>query len=88
MISETRAMTMAPEADAGVVWYGYPPLEYVDASAIKAPLMAHYATDDAAFPIAAVDTLVTAGDSPHAAEHAAELAATGLSIVRADRLER
>lgn len=39
-------------------------------------------------PLAAVDTLVTAGDSPHAAEHAAELAATGLSIVRADRLER
>ena len=51
------AMVHVPEADAGVVWYGYPPLEYVDASAIKAPLMAHYATDDAAFPIAAVDTL-------------------------------
>ena len=46
-----------PEADAGVVWYGYPPLEYVDASKIKAPLLAHWATDDAAFPIAKVDEL-------------------------------
>lgn len=51
------AMVHVPEADAGVVWYGYPPLEYVDASAIKAPLMAHYATEDVPFPIANVDTL-------------------------------
>ena len=34
-------------------------------------------------PLAAVDTLVTAGDSPHLAD----LATAGLSIVRADRLE-
>src|SRR5262249_23181013 len=33
-----------PEADAGVIWYGYPPLEYVDASKIKAPLLGHFAT--------------------------------------------
>lgn len=46
-----------PEADAAVIWYGYPPLEYVDASKIRAPLMGHWATDDAAFPIATVDTL-------------------------------
>jgi len=46
-----------PEADAAVVWYGYPPLEYVDTSKIKAPLLAHWATDDAAFPIAKVDEL-------------------------------
>jgi len=46
-----------PEADAGVCWYGYPPLEYVDAAKIKASLMAHWATDDAAFPIAKVDEL-------------------------------
>ncbi|MDX1376341.1 MAG: dienelactone hydrolase family protein [Burkholderiales bacterium] len=51
------AAVNVPEADAGVVWYGYPPLEYVDASKIKAPLLAHWATDDAAFPIAKVDTL-------------------------------
>ena len=46
-----------PEADAGVIWYGYPPLEYVDASRIKAPLMGHWATADEAFPIAKVDEL-------------------------------
>ena len=46
-----------PEMDAGVIWYGYPPLEYVDASKIKAPLMGHWATQDAAFPIAKVDEL-------------------------------
>ena len=51
------AATMAPEMDAGVVWYGYPPLEYVDASKIKAPLLAHWATQDAAFAIAGVDAL-------------------------------
>ena len=45
------------QADACVVWYGYPPLEYVDASRIKAPVMAHWATEDEAFPIAGVDEL-------------------------------
>jgi carboxymethylenebutenolidase len=48
---------LAPEADAAVVWYGYPPLEYVNASKIKMPLMAHWATQDAAFAIAGVDAL-------------------------------
>ena len=28
-----------PEADAGVVWYGCPPLEYIDATTIKVPLL-------------------------------------------------
>lgn len=46
-----------PEADAGVVWYGYPPLEYIDASQIKAPILAHWAEQDAAFAIAGVDAL-------------------------------
>lgn len=45
------------EADAGVVWYGYPPLEFIDASKIKAPLMAHWAEQDAAFAISGVDAL-------------------------------
>ena len=49
--------TMVPEMDAGVVWYGLPPLEYVDASKIKAPLLAHWATQDGAFPIESVDAL-------------------------------
>jgi len=46
-----------PEADAAVIWYGYPPLEYVDASKIGAPLLGHWAIHDAAFPIAGVDAL-------------------------------
>ena len=46
-----------PEGDAFVPWYGFPPLEYVDASKIKAPLMGHWATDDQAFPIGKVDEL-------------------------------
>jgi len=46
-----------PEVDAVVTWYGFPPLEYVDATKIKAPLMGHFATEDAFFPIAMVDTL-------------------------------
>lgn len=51
------SLTMVPEADAGVVWYGLPPLEFVDASKIKAPMLAHWATQDVPFPIATVDAL-------------------------------
>jgi carboxymethylenebutenolidase len=46
-----------PEADAGVIWYGYPPLEYVDASKIRMPLLGHWATQDQAFAIGGVDAL-------------------------------
>src|SRR6185437_15477776 len=46
-----------PEADAAVIWYGYPPLEYVDASKIKAPLLGHWATEDEFFKISGVDAL-------------------------------
>jgi len=46
-----------PEADAGVIWYGYPPLEYVDASKVRMPLLGHWATEDQAFPISGVDAL-------------------------------
>lgn len=51
------ASAAAPEADAAVVWYGYPPLEYVDAAKIKLPLMAHWATQDQAFALSGVDAL-------------------------------
>ena len=51
------ALTKTPELDAGVVWYGLPPLEFIDATAIRAPVLAHWATDDDAFPIASVDAL-------------------------------
>jgi len=46
-----------PEMDAGVIWYGFPPLQYVDAAKIKAPLLGHWATQDQAFPISVVDEL-------------------------------
>ena len=51
------ALGAAPEVDAAVVWYGCPPLEYIDAAKIKAPLLAHWATQDQFFPIATVDQL-------------------------------
>jgi carboxymethylenebutenolidase len=46
-----------PEMDAGVVWYGCPPLEYVDATRITAPLLGHFATQDAFFGIEQIDGL-------------------------------
>ncbi len=45
------------EVDAAVPWYGLPPLEYVDASKITAPLMGHWAVRDEFFKIADVDAL-------------------------------
>lgn len=51
------ASTLVPEADAAVVWYGMPPVEYVDASKINIPLQAHWATQDEFFKIAGVDAL-------------------------------
>ncbi len=51
------AATTVPEADAAVVWYGMPPLEYVDASKITLPLQAHWATQDEFFKIDGVDGL-------------------------------
>jgi carboxymethylenebutenolidase len=50
-------LCVAPEVDAAVVWYGYPPLDFIDAAKIKAPILAHWATQDAAFAIGGVDTL-------------------------------
>lgn len=51
------ALCQTPEASAGVVWYGHPPLEYIDATKIRVPLLGHWGTQDAFFPIATVDTL-------------------------------
>ncbi len=45
------------DMDAGVVWYGCPPLDYIDASRIRAPLLGHWATQDQAFSIETVDAL-------------------------------
>jgi len=46
-----------PEIDAAVVWYGCPPLEYIEATKIKVPLQGHWATQDQFFPPAIVDSL-------------------------------
>ena len=46
-----------PELDAAVVWYGYPPLEYLDAKAITKPIMAHWATHDEFFALSGVEQL-------------------------------
>ena len=51
------AAVNVPEVDAAVPWYGFPPLEYIDAAKIKAPLLGHFAIDDVPFPIATVDKL-------------------------------
>ncbi len=51
------ALNNIPSLAAGVVWYGMPPLEYLDAAKLKAPLMGHWATQDEFFPIANVDAL-------------------------------
>ena len=51
------ASTMVPGVAASVVWYGHPPIDYLNPATIKAPVMAHWATQDAAFPIAGVDAV-------------------------------
>lgn len=51
------AATLAPEASACATWYGFPPLAYVDASRIHAPLLGHFATLDEFFPLSAVPEL-------------------------------
>ena len=51
------AAANVPEGDAYVAWYGFPPLEYIDASRIHAPVMGHWATEDTVFPIDKVDAL-------------------------------
>ena len=51
------ALTQSPEIDAGVVWYGCPPLEYIDASKIRVPVQGHWATQDQFFKIETVAAL-------------------------------
>jgi carboxymethylenebutenolidase len=51
------AACFVPEVDAAVTWYGFPPLEYVNPAAIKAPLMGHFAIHDGFFKIEQVDQL-------------------------------
>ncbi len=51
------AAVFVPESDANAVWYGYPPLDYVDAGKIKAPLLGHWGMRDQFFAIDGVDAL-------------------------------
>ena len=51
------ATVNVPEADAAVVWYGFPPLDLIDPKKITAALMGHWAIEDTPFPIATVDQL-------------------------------
>lgn len=46
-----------PELDGAIVWYGNPPIEYVNADAITKPMLGHWALRDEFFPIAGVDQL-------------------------------
>jgi len=50
-------LCQSQDVAAATVFYGFPPLDYIDASKIKAPVLAHWAEQDAFFPIANVDTL-------------------------------
>lgn len=59
------ASMFVPGCDAAVIFYGYPPLEFVDAAKIRVPLQGHFGTRDTVFPIAGVDALeaeLRAGD--------------------------
>ena len=51
------SLTQSPEIDAGVVWYGCPPQDYIDASKIRVPVMGHWATQDEFFKIDTIDAL-------------------------------
>lgn len=51
------SLCSVPEVDAGVIWYGCPPLDYVDASKISVPVLGHWAEQDQFFPLDLVDGL-------------------------------
>lgn len=51
------AAVNVPEVDAAVPWYGCPPLQYVDASRIRAPLLGHFGLRDTVFPISLIEGL-------------------------------
>lgn len=51
------ASGMAPGIAATVTFYGFPPLDYINASNFNGPVLGHWATQDAFFAIATVDAL-------------------------------
>jgi carboxymethylenebutenolidase len=46
-----------PELDAAVVWYGCPPLDYIDAKKIRIPVQGHWASQDEFFAPALIEQL-------------------------------
>ncbi|MFM0738004.1 dienelactone hydrolase family protein [Paraburkholderia xenovorans] len=53
------ALCNVPEVSAGVVWYGFPPLDYIDPAKITVPVLGHWATQDEFFAADIVDALET-----------------------------
>ena len=51
------ALCHHPVLSAGVIWYGFPPLEYIDPAKIRAPVSGHWAIQDAFFSIDTVSEL-------------------------------
>jgi carboxymethylenebutenolidase len=51
------AVSQIPGLTAAVVWYGFPPLEYIDASKVTVPVLGHWATQDQFFKPEGVDAL-------------------------------
>jgi carboxymethylenebutenolidase len=51
------AAVYVPEVDAAVPWYGCPPLQYVDAGRIRAPLLGHFGLKDSVFPLTLIEGL-------------------------------
>lgn len=51
------ALSAIAEFSAGTVWYGFPPLEALDVSRIKVPVLGHWATQDVFFSIETVADL-------------------------------
>ncbi len=49
--------SQVPEANAAVTWYGFPPLDCIDAAQIKIPIQGHFSMHDAFFPIKQVELL-------------------------------
>lgn len=53
------AATQIPDLAGVAVWYGFPPLDYIDASKITAPVIGHWGTQDQFFNIDTVAALET-----------------------------
>jgi carboxymethylenebutenolidase len=53
------SLCQVPGLSAAVVWYGFPPLDYIDATKISVPVLGHWGTQDVFFAADTVNTLET-----------------------------